>query len=108
MTVRAIGEYEFVSSSRAELYGDDQLVHFYWNHNMWFCAPYCVRVPKAMPWSVFISQVVYPLWGGDPDFDAATANFTWELDHEALTPSDDATLADLGVVHKSLLTATAA
>jgi phenol hydroxylase P4 protein len=108
MAVRAIGEYDFPSTSRAELYGDDQLVHVYWNHNMWFCAPFCFRAPKAMPWSAFLSEIVYPVWGADPDFDPTSSTFTWELDHAALTPRDDATLAELGVGHKSLLTATAA
>ncbi len=108
MAVRAIGEYTFPSSSRAELYGDDQLVHVYWNHNMWMCAPACFRVPRAMPWGTFLAEVVYPVWECDPDFDRETTTFTWEVDHRPMTPADGASLADLGVGHKSLLTCTAA
>jgi phenol hydroxylase P4 protein len=108
MAVRAIGEYSFPSRSRQELYGDDQLVHVYWTHNMFMCAPLCFRVPRAMPWSAFLAEVVYPVWGQDPDFDPATARFTWEVDHKPMTPADDVSLLDLGVGHKSLVSATAA
>jgi phenol hydroxylase P4 protein len=108
MAVSSIGSYDFPSSSRQELFGDDQLVHVYWNHNMWMCAPHCFRAPKAMPWSTFLAEVVYPVFECDPDFDRNTTTFTWEVDHTPLTPRDDASLAELGVGHKSLLTATAA
>jgi phenol hydroxylase P4 protein len=108
MAVRSIGAYDFPSRSRAELYGDDQLVHVYWNHNMFLCAPSCFRAPKAMPWAVFLAEVVHPVFAADPDFDPETTSFTWQLDDAPLTPRDDASLAELGVGHKSLLVATAA
>lgn len=108
MAVRAIGEYKFPSSSRQELYGDDQLVHVYWKHNMFICAPSCFRVPKAMPWSAFLSEVVYPVWGQDPDFDPATAQFAWEVDDASISPSGDQSLESLGIGHKSLVVANAA
>ena len=106
MAVRSIGTYEFPSRSRQELYGDDQLVHVYWNHNMFFCAPACFRAPKAMPWGTFLAEIVYPVFEGDPDFDRATTSFTRQVDDAPLTPRDDASLAELGVGHKSLLVAT--
>jgi len=108
MAVKSIGAYEFPSRSRAELYGDDQLVHVYWNHNMFLCAPSCFRAPKAMSWSTFLAEMVYPVFAADPDFDAATAGFSWELDDRPVSPSGDDTLAGIGVGHKSLLVATPA
>ena len=53
MAVRSIGEYDFPSRSRQELYGDDQLVHLWWRDNPWFCAAACFRAPKAMTWGDF-------------------------------------------------------
>jgi len=108
MAVKAIGEYKFPSRSRQELYGDDQLVHVYWNHNMWFCAPFCFRAPKAMPWSAFLSEIVNPVFGADPDFDPATTALTWTVDGTAITPGGDESLESLGVGHKSLLVCDAA
>lgn len=108
MAVKSIGAYEFPSRSRAELYGDDQLVHVYWNHNMFLCAPSCFRAPKAMSWSVFLAEMVYPVFAADPDFDPATTSFSWQVDDRPMSPSGDETLAALGVGHKSLLVATPA
>ena len=50
MAVKSIGTYEFPSRSRQELYGDDQLVHLWFQEDMWFCAAACFRAPRAMTW----------------------------------------------------------
>ena len=50
MAVKSIGTYEFPSRSRQELYGDDQLVHLWFQGNMWFCASACFRLcPRCAP-----------------------------------------------------------
>lgn len=108
MAVRAIGEYKFPSRSRAELYGDDQLVHLYWKGNMWFCAPACFRAPKAMSWNDFVGAMVNPLFSCDPDFDPATTTFAWTVDDRPISPSGDESLEALGVGHKSLVMCVAA
>ncbi len=105
MAVRAIGEYKFPSSSRQELYGDDQLVHVYWRNNLWFCAPLCFRAPKAMGWNDFMTGMVHPVWSADPDFDAETTKFTFAVDGNPVDPSGSESLESLGVGHKSLILA---
>lgn len=102
MAVRSIGEYDFPSRSRQELYGDDQLVHLWWRDNPWFCAAACFRAPKAMTWGDFRAAMVDPWASCDPDFDPAT-EFRWTIDDQVVTPSDDKTLEALGVGHKSLV-----
>ena len=102
MAVKSIGAYDFPSKSRQELYGDDQLVHVWFQGNPWFCAAGCFRAPKAMTWGDFWSQVVVPFAEEDPDFDPA-AQRTWTLHGEPLTPREDATLQELGVVHKDVI-----
>jgi phenol hydroxylase P4 protein len=104
MAVRSIGAYKFPSRSRQELYGADQLVHVWWRGNLWFVAAACFRAPKAMTWGDFIAGLVYPLFGCDPDFDPATAKFTWTIDDQPVDPAADQSLEALGVGHKSLLT----
>ena len=108
MAVRSIGEYKFPSRSRAELYGDDQLVHVWFKGNPWFAAAACFRAPKAMTWNDFIAGMVNPLWSCDPDFDAATTKLTWTVDDQPISPSGEESLAALGVGHKSLVACTAA
>ncbi|MFD1659065.1 phenol hydroxylase subunit P4 [Streptomyces caeni] len=102
MPVRAIAPYDFPSSSRQELYGEDQLVHLWWRDNMWFGAAACFRTPRAMTWAEFRSTVVDPWASADPDYDPATA-WHWSVDGRTVEPSDDQTLDALGVGHKSLV-----
>ena len=102
MAVRSIGEYNFPSRSRRQLYGDDQLVHLWWRNNRWFCAAACFRAPQAMTWSDFRTQLVQPLFAADPEFGPAT-RFEWSVDGQPVTPADSQTLAELGVGHKILI-----
>ena len=88
MAVKSIGTYDFPSRSRQELYGDDQLVHLWFQENPWFCAAACFRAPKAMTWGDFWNALVVPYAEEDPDFDPA-ANRVWTLHGAA--PSSRAT-----------------
>ena len=108
MAVRSIGTYSFPSRSRQELYGDDQLVHVWWQDNPWFAAAACFRAPKAMSWNDFLAGIVHPLWSCDPDFDAASTALAWSVNGAPITPDGSESLADLGVGHKSLVSCRAA
>lgn len=103
MPVTAIAPYDFPSSSRQELYGDDQLVHVWWRDNPWFCAAACFRAPRAMTWADFRATLLDPWAAADPDFDPATP-WRWSVDDRPVEPAADQTLQALGVGHKSLVT----
>lgn len=107
MTVRAIGDYDFPSRSRQELYGDDQLVHVLWRGNSFLCSAATFRAPRAMPFGEFVSAVVEPWAASDPDLVSGTLA-DWQLDGRAIEPKPDETLTDLGVGHKHLLSFTVA
>lgn len=102
MAVVSIGEYEFTSRSAQEFYGDDQLVHVWWQNNLWFCAAACFRAPKAMTWGDFLNGIVYPWAAGDPSWDASTVT-GWKIDGRDIAPADTDTLEAIGVGHKGLL-----
>ena len=102
MSVKAIGEYKFPSRSRQELYGDDQLVHVMWRGNMFICAVTCFRAPKAMPWNQFVTTMVEPWAGADPDFVPGSAG-SWQLNGKPFKPASEQSLAELGVGHKHVL-----
>ncbi len=104
-SVRAIGNYDFPSRSRQELYGDDQLVHVLWRDNLMMCSAACFRAPRAIPFGDFVKTMVEPWAASDPDFDPSAVG-SWMLEGETIQPKDDETLADLGVRHKFLLSFT--
>ena len=105
MSVRAIGDYDFPSRSRQELYGEDQLVHVLWRGNSFLCAAATFRAPRAMPFGEFVSAIVEPWAASDPDFTPGTED-GWQLDGRAIEPKPDESLADLGVGHKHVLSFT--
>jgi phenol hydroxylase P4 protein len=103
MGVAAIGEYVFEPTDGAAAYGDDQLVMVHREDpGLWFCAAACFRAPKAMRWADFKAQMIDGWCATDPDYDPASAT-AWRIFDEPFEPSDDATLAELGIAHKSLV-----
>lgn len=96
------GEYDFPSRDRIELYGEDQLVHVFWDDNIFFATPGCFRVPRHMPWVVFQQNVFIPWASADPDFDVHQVH-DWRVDDTPIQPRDEDTFETLGVVHKGLL-----
>lgn len=102
MGVKAVGEYRFPSRSRVELYGDDQLVHVWWRDNQFLASAATFRVPRAMPFGEFVTQVVEPWAASDPDFLPGSER-DWFIDDAPLHARDDASLDDLGIGHKHTL-----
>lgn len=82
---------------------DDQLVYVHWRGNLLFCSAACFRVPRAMAFGEFVTDVVHPWAATDPDFDPQTIR-GWRLFDEDFTAAADVSLADAGVGHKALLT----
>ena len=68
--IRSIGAYDFPSRSAQALYGDDQLVHVWYDGNPWFVAAACFRAPKAMPFGDFWAALVLPYHEEDPHWQA--------------------------------------
>jgi len=96
------GEYNFPSRDRIELYGNDQLVHVFWEGSVFIVGPACFRVPRAIPWSEFVSDVVGPWAEADPAYDPAKVGH-WRIDDTPIDPKPADTLEGLGVEHKGLL-----
>lgn len=102
MSVRAISEYRFPSRSRAELYGDDQLVHVWWRDNRFLAAAATFRVPTGMAFGEFVETVVEPWAASDPDFQPGSQR-DWFVDDTPLQVRADASLRELGIRHKQTL-----
>lgn len=103
MTVRSInGEYSFPSRSRAQLYGEDQLVHVLWRGNPFIASAGTFRVPRTLSFQQFLSTVVEPWAGADPDFVPGSER-AFQLDLADFVPDPDRSLQEQGVGHKSLV-----
>ncbi len=102
MAIKSLGDYDFPSRSRQELYGDDQLVSVWFQDTMWFASPAMFRAPRDMTWADFRAQMFVPFAEEDPDFDPDAAR-VWSLHGETFEPADGQTLAELGIRHKDVI-----
>ena len=102
MTVKALYDYDYPSKDRQELFGDDILVNVMWTNNRMLASAACFRAPKAMPWSDFKSQMIDPWAACDPDYDTSAPS-DWRIDGKPVSPADDVSLVNAGVVHKGLI-----
>jgi phenol hydroxylase P4 protein len=104
MAVVANYEYDWPSRSAAEFYGDDQLVHVWWNGNVFFVSAQTFRFPKAMPFGALVNEVLKGFYTADPDFVPESLDSAkWKIDGVAVTPDMEASLEANGVGHKSLV-----
>lgn len=102
MGVRAIGPYKFSSRSRAELYGDDQLVHVWWRDNQFLASAATFRVPSAIAFDDFVTIFVEPWAASDPDFEPGSPH-AWQLDGTPIEIGGAASLRELEIGHKHTL-----
>jgi phenol hydroxylase P4 protein len=104
MAVTAMYDYNWPSRSRAELYGDAQLVHVWWNGNPYFVSAATFPFPKDMPFGAMVNAVLKDFFSADPDFKPEMLDTaSWKIDHVAVTPDMEASLVANGVGHKSLV-----
>lgn len=80
------------------------LVYVLWDGDLLFGAPGTLQVAPDMPFAAFRDEALAPAYAGHPDWPRVRwQEVRWNLDGTDIEPSSTATLADLGVGHKSML-----
>ncbi len=104
MSVTSIGSYEFEPLDKLENFHGNQLTYINWEEHLMFCAPLCFPFPPDMPFGALVNEVLPGAYGQHPDFEKIKWDeVVWKLDGKDFTPNMDASLADNGLGHKSLL-----
>ncbi|WP_028311572.1 phenol hydroxylase subunit P4 [Derxia gummosa] len=81
-----------------------QLLFVGWDRHLMFYAPMTLCVEPAMTFGALREQALPTLWGRHPDFARIDwSAVQWLASGEPIAPRDDATLAELGLGHKTLL-----
>lgn len=99
---RSLATYDIPSRSDQSLYGDDILVNLWQMDDNLFCSPATVRVPAAMPWGDFYTEVFLPYVKANPATQDSDT-YVWQCVDQPLQPEDAKTLEELGVKHKNTL-----
>jgi phenol hydroxylase P4 protein len=96
--------YEFQARDRAEVFGDDMLIHVYWKGNMLFCSAAAFRAPKAIKFGDFKANMLSGVFGADSSFaELNSENTRWTVDGKEVKPTDDTPLSEVCPTHKGLI-----
>ncbi|MDN0083176.1 phenol hydroxylase subunit P4 [Crenobacter sp. SG2305] len=96
--------YQGEVRDRQENYHGNQLVYFGWDQHRLFCAAFALPLPPTMPFKALVSDVITPLLASHPEGAAIDwSRAEWLRSNEPFTPDPEASLADNGLGHKTLL-----
>lgn len=100
----AFDDYSGPIRDAVENFHGNQVVYVAWDDHLMFPCAAAFPLPPDMPFGALVKDVLAPLYGTHPDFQKIDwAGARWKLDGAELTPALQASLAENGVGHKSLL-----
>lgn len=103
MSTTAIGPYTFAPRDSAAAFALP-LLYVAWDEHMMFPAALAVPLPPQTSFAQLVQQVLPQLYGQHPDFARVVwPQVQWFKSHQLFTPRMDASLAEHGFKHKSLL-----
>lgn len=105
MAVAAITpDYTGERRDRVENFHGNQLVYVGWDYHLMFCSPVAFATPPNTLFSTLQDEIIPGAFSLHPEFiEIDWEKVQWHLNGEAFTPQEDATLAEQGIDHKSIL-----
>ena len=109
MAVKAIiPDYQGTALDPVENFHGNIMFHVNWEKHLMFCAPLAMAMPPDTPFSQLVEGTLTEAYGYHPDMAKVDwQTVTWTRDHEPFEPDFNATLAENGVIHRTLLRFTA-
>lgn len=105
MSVIALNEgYTGEVRDRVENFHGKQLLFIGWEDHLMFCAPHCIPVEAATPFSTLIDELIPVMYASHPDWKQVDLKAAeWFRSGEPFSPDYDGTLADNGLGHKAVI-----
>lgn len=105
MAVTAIiDSYIGERKDRVENFHGNQILYLAWDHHLMFCSPVALPVPPNMPFGSVVEELIPGAFSLHPEFDEIQwTDAQWHLNGNSFVPKMDATLAEQGIDHKSIL-----
>lgn len=104
MSVVSRKEYIGVPRDRVENFNGNQLVYVGWDNHLLFASAFLLFVSPESTFRDLVKNNVVPLIAADPDAEKIDwDNVSWLNGNKPWAPDWDATLAENGVGHKSLV-----
>lgn len=97
-------DYHAEAADAPTRFHGNHLLYVGWREHLLFCSPICLPLPPDMPFGALVSEVLPGLFGSHPDFAQVDwSRVEWTESGRPLRPDPGKSLADNGLVHKSLL-----
>lgn len=81
-----------------------RLIYVCWDQHLLFSAPLCIPLPPDMPFGALIDTVLPGAYGSHPDFAQIDwQEVQWFESGRPFTPDPSRSLADNGLVHKTVI-----
>ena len=92
-----------VADSEDRFHGK-RLLYIGWDDHLLFSAPMCLPLPPDMPFGALLGEVLPGVYGSHPDFAKIDwSRVEWQDSGRPFKPDAAKSLADNGLVHKSVI-----
>ncbi len=99
-----IGDYPTIQRDTVDQFHGKQLLYLCWENHLMFAAPFCIPVPRTLPFGALIRDVLPELYGEHPEFEDIDWKRTqWFNSNKRFIPDVGKSLAQHGLGHKSLI-----
>lgn len=104
MVVRSIGEYPVLPRDGIENFHGNTMVAVCWERHLMIDAPMAFPLPAGMPFGALVAEVLPAAYGAHPEWEKVDWDTVeWMLNGQPFQPDFEASLADNGIDHKSLI-----
>jgi phenol/toluene 2-monooxygenase (NADH) P4/A4 len=96
--------YTGIAADTEDRFHGKRLLYIGWEDHLLFCAPVCLPLPADMRFGALLKDVLPGVYGSHPDFDRIDwVTAQWFDSGKRFAPDPAKSLADNGLVHKSVL-----
>jgi len=105
VAVKAITpDYKGEAVDSVDRFHGNIMFHVNWEKHLMFCSPLTFALPPDTPFSALTGETLPNAYGYHPDWAKVDwSTVEWVLDGKPLQPDADASLADNGIGHRSVL-----
>ena len=100
-----IGDYPVLQQDAEDKFHGKHLLYLHWENHPMFAAPFCIPVPRTLPFGAVIMEVLPELYGEHPEFEDIDWKRTlWFSSGKRFIPDVGKSLEHHGLGHKAVVT----
>ncbi len=99
-----LGDYPTIQQDAEDKFHGKQLLYLCWENHLMYAAPFCIPVPRTLPFGAVIMEVLPELYGEHPEFEDIDWKRTlWFNSGKRFIPDAGKSLEHHGLGHKAVI-----